>query len=251
MRADRPPATGRKKAFALTLIVHLALVGALFLGVQWKRSQPEVMEVELWSATPVTPARVRPPPPPPPPEPKPKPLPKVEPKVETPKKPDIAVKQEKKKPEPKPPEVKPEPKKPEPKPAPKAPPRDQFKEMLERDERQRQEAQLQDQLARVEAEQRTAAGRQGLASYAAKIRGKVRGNFVRPPGIAGNPEAIFEVNQLPSGEVLAVRLKRSSGNAALDTAIERAILKSSPLPRPDDPSQFQRTLEIKYRPFEE
>jgi len=56
---------------------------------------------------------------------------------------------------------------------------------------------------------------------------------------------------LPSGEVLAVKLKRSSGNAALDTAIERAILKSSPLPKPDDPSQFQRTLDIKYKPFEE
>ena len=34
-------------------------------------------------------------------------------------------------------------------------------------------------------------------------------------------------------------------------AIERAILKSSPLPKPDDPSLFRRDLEIKYRPFEE
>ncbi|MGE5946171.1 MAG: TonB C-terminal domain-containing protein, partial [Betaproteobacteria bacterium] len=45
--------------------------------------------------------------------------------------------------------------------------------------------------------------------------------------------------------------KRSSGNAGLDTAIERAILKSSPLPKPDDPALFQRVLEIKYRPIEE
>ena len=66
-----------------------------------------------------------------------------------------------------------------------------------------------------------------------------------------NPEAIFEVSQLPSGEVLAVKLKHSSGNSALDTAIERAILKSSPLPKPDDPASFQRELVIKYKPFEE
>ena len=51
--------------------------------------------------------------------------------------------------------------------------------------------------------------------------------------------------------MLDVRLKRSSGNPSLDAAIERAILKSSPLPKPDDPAMFQRTLEIKYKPIEE
>ena len=105
--------------------------------------------------------------------------------------------------------------------------------------------------AAAEAEQRAAAGKRGMADYAAKIRGKVRGNIVLPPSIQGNPEAVFEVSQLPSGEVLDVRLKRSSGNPALDSAIERAIRKSSPLPKPDDPALFQRTLEIRYRPFEE
>lgn len=242
---------GRRKALLLTLGVHLALVGALFFGVQWKRSAPDVMEVELWSARPVTPARL-PPPPEPEVKPEPKPLPKVEPKPEVPKKPDIAIKEEKKKQAPpKKPEPKPEPKKPEVKPEPKAPPKDQFKEMLEREERQRQEAELQASIAQAEAEQRAAAGRKGLESYAAKIRGKVRGNIVRTPGIVGNPEAVFEVNQLPTREILSVRLKKSSGNPSLDAAIERAILKSSPLPPPDDPSLFRRTLEIKYRPFEE
>jgi colicin import membrane protein len=105
--------------------------------------------------------------------------------------------------------------------------------------------------ARAEAELRAAAGKKGMLDYAAKIRGKVRGNIVLPPAIQGNPEAVFEVSQLPSGEVLSVSLKRSSGNAGLDAAIERAILKSSPLPKPDDPALFQRTLEIRYRPIEE
>ena len=106
-------------------------------------------------------------------------------------------------------------------------------------------------MAAAEAEQRAAAGKKGLQDYAAKIRAKVKGNISLPPSIQGNPEAIFEVNQLPTGEVLEVKLKRSSGNASLDAAIERAILKSSPLPKPDDPALFQRTLEIKYKPFEE
>jgi colicin import membrane protein len=249
---------GKKYALTFTILVHVALVAALFLGVQWKRSQPEVMEVELWSAQP-TPAQVAPPPPPPVPEvkPEPKPLPKVEPKPEPPKKPDIAIKEEKKppKPEPKKPEP-PEPKKPEVKPEVKPPPKlDPFKEMLEREEKQRTAANTQAKLAaQAEAEQReqrASANKRGLADYANKIRIKVRSNIALPPSIQGNPEAVFEVNQLPSREILSIKLKRSSGNPALDAAIERAIQKSSPLPSPDDPSLFQRTLEIKYKPFEE
>jgi len=33
--------------------------------------------------------------------------------------------------------------------------------------------------------------------------------------------------------VLSARLRTSSGNRAYDEVVERAILKSSPLPRPD------------------
>lgn len=261
MIPERPEEPGKKYALALTVLVHAALIGALFLGVQWKRSQPEVYEVELWSAKP-TPATYVPPPPPPvepKPEPKPEPRPEVkpEPKPEPPpKKPDIVQKEEKKKPTPdkRPEPVKPEKsvepvKKPEPKPA-----QPDFSDLLKREQSEskpRPNTQQMANAAAAEVESRASASRRGLDSYASKIRGKIRGNIVLPPSIQGNPEAQFEVNQLPSGEVLSVKLKRSSGNAALDTAIERAILKSSPLPKPDDPSQFQRTLEIKYKPFEE
>lgn len=261
MILDKPDEPGRKYALTFTILVHVGLVAALFLGVQWKRSQPEIMEVELWSSRPM-PAQVVPPPPPPPPEvkPEPKPLPKVEPKPEPlpPKKPDIAVKEEKKKPEPKKPEPKPEPpkpepKKPEPKPEPKPKVPDFSKELMREtaDLKPRPNTQQLANAAAAEAEQRASSNRKGLADYATKIRVKVRGNITLPPGIQGNPEAVFEVSQLPTGEVLDVKLKRSSSIPALDAAIERAIRKSSPLPKPDDPSLFQRTLEIKYKPYEE
>lgn len=252
MILNTPEEPGKKYALSFTVLVHVALLAFLFFGVQWKRSQPEVMEVELWSSRP-TPAQVVPPPPPPPPEvkPEPKPLPKVEPKpAPVLKKPDIVVKVEKKKPEPKKPEPpKPELKKPEPKPV---PPKDPFKEMLEREDKQRQARDLQNKLAELaETERRASASQRGLADYTNKIRLRIKSNLALPPGIQGNPEAIFEVTQLPTAEVLSVKLKRSSGNPALDSAIERAIRRSSPLPKPDDPSLFQRTLEIKHKPFEE
>jgi len=185
------------------------------------------------------------------------------PPPQSPPDPNLAMMQrdEPPKPEPKKPEPpKLEPKKPEPpkqevKPQPKV---DPFKEMLEREERQLKSsaksaanAQQMANAAAAEAEQRASSNKRGKADYANKIRGKIRGNIILPPSIQGNPEAVFMVEQLPTGEVLSVKLKRSSGNGVLDRAIETAILKSSPLPKPDDPSLFERSLEIKYRPFEE
>ena len=270
MILERPAEPGKRYALALTVLVHLLLAGFLFLGVQWKRSKPEVYEVELWSPTPKPAQYVPAPPPevaPEPPKPEPKPLPKTEPKVEPPppKKPDIAIKEEKKKPEPKkeppkPEPPKPEPKKPEPKPEPKKPepPRFDFSKELASETTQLKSVaksssntQQMANAAAAEAEQRASANQRGKADYANRIRGKIRGNIVLPPAIQGNPEAVFMVDQLPTGEVLDVKLKRSSGNASLDAAIERAIRKSSPLPKPDNPALFERTLEIKYKPFEE
>ncbi len=283
MILERPEEPARKYALAFTLLVHVGLLAFLFFGVQWKRSQPDVVEVELWAARPnPAVAAVAPPPPPPEaqpepapePKPEPKPLPKAEPRPEPPppRKPDIAIKEEKKppkpepkkpepkpeppkpepKPEPKKPEPKPEPKKPEAKPEPKAP---DFSDMLRREAAERgprpNNSQALSKAAAAESDQRAAASKKSLQDYAAKIRAKVKGNISLPPNIQGNPEAIFEVNQLPTGEVLEVKLRRSSGNPSLDAAIERAILKSSPLPKPDDPALFRRDLEIKYRPFEE
>lgn len=239
-----PDAPGRRRALLLTFLMHGFLAAFLFFGVQW-RQQQEVVEVELWSDIP-RPATVLPPtltePNPP------KPVEKPEPKVEAkpPAKPDIALRDEKKK--------KPEPKA-EAKPEPKAP----WKDALEREAKQfndQREAQAKreraNQLAALaDAEQKAAARASSLASYVGKIRMKIRGNITLPLNIQGNPEAVFEVKQLPTGEILDVpRLVKSSGNPSLDSAIERAILKSSPLPKPDDPSLFQRILEIRYRPFD-
>ena len=72
--------------------------------------------------------------------------------------------------------------------------------------------------------------------------------MVLPPDMTGNPEAIFEVVQLPTGEIIDAVLRKSSGVRAYDDAVQRAIIKSSPLPRPERPDLFQRTLTLKFRP---
>lgn len=260
-----PPESSDTRALILSATVHLLLLGALFFGVQWKSQAPASVEVEVWRSPPPSVPVSKPlpqPEPPPPPRPEPKPVTKVEP---PPVKPDIALKEDKKpkkeeprKPEPKKEEVKkpaakpPEPKREEP----------DWKKELAREQKQlQQEKTAREQRARAEAElnqrgqlkaeQAALSRSRGQADYAAKVRGKIRGNIVLPPAIQGNPEAIFDVTQLPSGEVLAVKIRKSSGNRLLDEAIERAILKSSPLPKPDDPALFDRSLKIPYKPYED
>ena len=102
-----------------------------------------------------------------------------------------------------------------------------------------------------QAAQAAAARNKAIADYLGRIRGKIRGNIVVPPEVKGNPEAVFDVTQLPSGEIVTVRLKRSSGHATLDAAIERAILKSNPLPKPEQVELFSRSLELRFRPLDD
>jgi colicin import membrane protein len=231
--------------------MHLGLAAVLIYGIHWQTQKPATVTVDLVRAVPSAPTSVseQKPEPKSEPKPEPRPEPKAEPKplpkpIPTP---EIAQKEKEK---PKPP--KPEPK-PEPEPA--KPPADPFKEQLRREAEQLQQrkasAAAAQELADLKAQQAGGAQAGEIDKYISAIRGKVRGNIILPPDIKGNPEAEFEVTQLPSGEVLNVRLLKSSGHAAYDAATERAIRKSSPLPKPGKSELFDRTLKLKFRPQED
>jgi colicin import membrane protein len=214
---------------ALSALVHLLLIAVLFLGVRFQSHPPSTVTVELWDVPPPPPQAVEEPKPPPVQKPEPEPQPEV-------KKPEIAL-----------------PEKPKAKPKPPPPKRDlafekRLREQAAQEERQlaqqQQESQMRDLIARQQADARSRA----LATWTDKIRIKVRGNIILPLDVPGNPEAIFDVTLLPTGEVLTIRKRKSSGHAGYDDAVERAINKSSPLPLPDDRNLFQRQLELKFHP---
>ncbi len=219
---------GQVASALLAAAVHVLLFLVLVFGVHWQNRPPEAVMVELWNE----PVAVQ----------EPKPIPKAEPEPVIPK-PEIV---ERKAPPPRPvPKAEP--------PKAVAKPRDEEAQRQIRDQLAREQAslaidrerqQIKDQLAR-DAE---AARSRGLAEYEAKIRNKVRGNIVLPPELQGNPEVVLHVAQLPTGEVLSVKLVKSSGHRGYDEAVERALLKSSPLPRPDKPELFSRELKLTFRP---
>ena len=235
---------GQAVSAMLAAVVHLILFAVLVFGVNWQNRPPETIAVELWEPPPAPVAeapkplpKVEPEPPPPPlikPEPviprpeiaekapaKPKPVPKIEPK----------------------PVLKPEPLKPRVDDTQK-----RMREELARDEASlaidRERRHIKDLLTR----DAVAASSKSKADWVDKIRAKIRGNIALPPDLQGNPEAQFVVVQLPTGEVLSSKLVKSSGYRAYDEAVERAILKSSPLPRPDRAEIFERELRLTFRP---
>lgn len=239
---------GKSASAALAALVHLALALLLVYGIRWQTRPPEAVEVELVRAVPAPPPPVVEAPPEPAPVPKVEAKPEPKPAPKPPARPDIALK-EKEKPRPKP-EPRPAPKA-EPKPAPDEASRQLMAEALKREQQELEARKAEQELAKIMAAQAAAARSKAMADYIGRIKGKIKGNIVLPPDLRGNPEAIFDVVQLPSGEILSVRLKKSSGHAAYDSAIERAILKSSPLPKPEQGDLFSRSLELKFRPLEE
>jgi colicin import membrane protein len=125
----------------------------------------------------------------------------------------------------------------------------QLRAQAERESRMRTEAERE---ARIRAEQAAAGARnRAQLDWIDKIRSRIRGNINLPPDIPGNPEAVFDVVQLPTGEIIDVKLRKSSGVRAYDEAVQRAILKSSPLPKPVPADLFQRSLELRFRPLDQ
>ena len=228
--ADEP---GGATPAVLSALVHAVLFVVLVFGLRWQAKHPDAIVVELWNQLPAieTPApaieakaEVKPPP-----------QPKVEAKQP---KPDIAVEREKKPPKKQP--------------AKEDPPlkfdtTNLIREQLAQEQRALKQTREKQEALKPSAPSKAASTD---ASYVDKIRTKIKLNIVLPPEIKGNPEAIFDVVQLPTGEVLTARLRKSSGHEAYDQAVERAILKSSPLPRPERPDQFQRELQLKFKPQE-
>jgi colicin import membrane protein len=232
----------------LALVVHSVFFSLLYFGINWNRqafSQP-TMSVVLWQSLPEE--AVAPPV-----------SPKVEEIVPPPQEkkaePDIVI-PENKKAVVKPVEARPEKKKQ--KPVEKVKPNNSKQEIARQDARIAKEQAAREQAERVRqaeqaaseqaarARQAELAAAQGkvVDEYQAKIRAKIRKNIVEPPNVSPDARAEFSVTLLPGGAVLPPRLVKSSGNEAYDNAVERAILKSDPLPLPPDVQLFNRFREL-------
>ncbi|GGE82691.1 hypothetical protein GCM10008020_29540 [Massilia psychrophila] len=83
--------------------------------------------------------------------------------------------------------------------------------------------------------------------YLASIVSKIKSTTSYPGSldVPGNPKVVFKVEELPTGEIISVKLVKSSGIATFDEAVERGINKASPLPKKKD-GTVARTVEVAF-----
>lgn len=251
-------------AGALAFATHVLFLILLVFGVSWQHKQIDTAAVvDLWRDLPAAMPKVEPPPAPvvkpepPPPAPKveAKPPPKPEPAPVV--KPDIALKEKLEKERKLKEQVEAKQRAVE-----KA--REEAAEKKKRAEaealKKKQAAETeakraqaeQEKMRAAEAAQRAAASRREIDKYMDGIRTKVRRYVLVPPSLQGNPEAEALVTLLPGGEVLDVRISKSSGNAAYDAAVESAIRKGQPyvVPSGDQFQQYFRRFTMVFRPVQ-
>lgn len=276
---------GMGRGLMLAIAVHIGLVIALAIGVHWKSREPETMAAELWAAVPQTaaPQAVEPEPPKPPPAPpKPQPAPPL-PKVETPPPPrdaDIAIEKARREKElqrereerERALQLEADKRAAAEKKA--AAERQAAKEreraqQLEADKRRQEEEHRQAvQLAAARKAQMERmmglAGASGdanatgkalkssgpSASYAGRIKARIKPNIVFTDDVPGNPEADVELRLAPDGTIVGTpRLVKSSGSKAWDDAVVRAVVKTGQLPRDVD-GTVPPSMVITFRPHE-
>ena len=97
----------------------------------------------------------------------------------------------------------------------------ELREAKVREQREREAKALRDIEERQQVAQLQAARSKALAGYINRIQNKIKGNIIPPPDLPGNPEAIVDVYQLPTGEVVDVTIKRSSGSRSTPSILMR------------------------------
>jgi colicin import membrane protein len=258
-----------------TFIVHALIFELLFLSFDWKhQAQMEVAEVTLWDALPPTKTQSKPEPvvEPVPEKPVEKPIIQEEPVEEKPEvieKPEESIDEnaialEKKKAE-----AEKQKKINEKKAAEKKAALEKIQKELVKDQQQAKEEKkrsealktlqaatlAEEDAARDAKAQATQASANAslIGEYRNKIIAKIRGNVNKSLCVDGNPELVFSVGLLPTGQLSATpKLVKSSGNSVCDEAVARAIKVSEPLPLPEDKSLFSefRKLNLTFKPNE-
>ena len=265
-RAVRPGEAAQSAvSFGAAMGIHLLLAAALVVSIDWRTEDLEVVQAELWSSLPAeraptpqaetprpTPTPIKPSPPQPEPSP-PAPAPDISLKKakEEAAKREAAKAQEARKRE-------------------EANKRAQAERAAQRQREALRQAELDrinkslglDAKAKASSQGKDVASKAGvaggaeqgvrsglLAGYQDAIRSRIRSRILGfdPARAPTNPEVIYIVEQLPTGQISRIQLQKASGMPEWDAAVLRAIKASDPLPKAEDGS-VERRLELRFRP---
>jgi colicin import membrane protein len=102
----------------------------------------------------------------------------------------------------------------------------------------------------IDAEERLDAARANgaLSTWNAQITARITRAWIRPPSARPGLQCTLYLTQVPGGEIVDVKLGACNGDDAVKQSILDAAYRASPLPAPPDPSLFERSLEVTFRP---
>lgn len=127
----------------------------------------------------------------------------------------------------------------------------QEKERLEKlrkqkeEELRKQELQEEEEMLRLfeeqeRLEQQRKADQSVIDKYRLPIQQKIQQFWSRPPSARRGMQVTLNIQLIPGGEVVAVKVVKSSGNAAFDQSAVTAVNRAKTLPTPTDPRVFDR-----------
>ncbi|MFV0477163.1 MAG: energy transducer TonB [Parahaliea sp.] len=99
-------------------------------------------------------------------------------------------------------------------------------------------------MAQEEAAQAAATADEMVVSYAALIENTVVGYWSRPPSARNGMEVLLELQLIPTGEIVNIRIIKSSGNSAFDQSAVNAVEKAGSFPELKNlpPRKFEETF---------
>ncbi len=120
------------------------------------------------------------------------------------------------------------------------------KRRLAEEDQKRRQQELNEKLKAEESQRRLNSLRE---AYILAIKQKIERNWRQPQGITEMPDCEVRVIQGPGGIILDVSFGACQGGAkTYRSSIENAVFKAEPLPKPGDPSLFERELIIQFNP---
>ncbi|MGH8307909.1 MAG: cell envelope integrity protein TolA [Gammaproteobacteria bacterium] len=114
-------------------------------------------------------------------------------------------------------------------------------------ENARHQAELKREIA-VEERARNARMASLLQQWTALVKQKVESNWNEPANTPTNLSCKVQVEQVPGGTVANATIVSCNGDEAVKQSVVTAVLRSSPLPPPPDPSTFQRVFVLNFTP---
>ena len=121
------------------------------------------------------------------------------------------------------------------------------KEKAKKEKAKKEKAEREKQRQLQEEREVEEAAYSAIGALVGRIGAKVRQNWNKPPGSMAGLETVISVKVQRTGEVVSVKVVKSSGNVYFDQSAENAVYKASPLPFPDEPRYYEFIKEFNFK----